>query len=140
VTEIRLEVRTRRSSGEHTTYVREEPVASTPDAVEAALHRLDGAGTTILTIEHDGRILYAAGGPDLFNVLAALGDDEFYDLVGDRSLRGWARLVMGGQLTRVPRRHLVTFEAARSAALEFLATGTVRLSERWERQGRFEEA
>jgi hypothetical protein len=104
------------------------------------LRRLDGAGITILTLEEGGKLLYACGGPDRFNVFAALGDDEFYDLVGDRSLRGWDELVMGGQLTRIPRRHLVTFEDARSATLEFLTTGTIRLSQWWERQGRFEEA
>jgi hypothetical protein len=85
-------------------------------------------------------MLYACGGPDWFNVVVALGDDEYYDLVGDQSLRGWVELVMGGQLTRIPRRYLVTFEDARSATVEFLAAGTIRLSQRWERQGRFEEA
>lgn len=77
---------------------------------------------------------------DWSNVVVALGDDGYFDLVGDQSLRGWDELVMGDQLTRIPRRHLVTLEDARSATGEFLAAGTIRLSQRWERQARFEEA
>jgi hypothetical protein len=42
--------------------------------------------------------------------------------------------------SRRPYAGSVTFDDARSAGLEFLTTGAIRLSERWERQGRFEEA
>jgi hypothetical protein len=62
---------------------------------------------TALVLEHHGRRLYVGGGPDWFNVLAHLGYDHFYDLIGDPSLHGWGSLVLGDQLTPIPKRHLV---------------------------------
>jgi hypothetical protein len=90
-------------------------------------------------IEHQGRRLYVAGGPDRFNVFADLGNDQFYDLIGDPSLRGWHPLLVGGQLTTTPQRHLVPLADARQAALTFLEHGTIPISPRWERQLPFED-
>jgi hypothetical protein len=117
----------------------DETITSSPQALEAALRRLDGDTTTTLVLEHHGRRLYVGGGPDRFNVLAELGYDDFYDLIGDPSLRGWDSLVLGDQLTPIPKRHLVGSDDARQAALTFLELGTIPLSPRWERQGDFRQ-
>jgi Immunity protein Imm1 len=109
-----------------------------PEALDGALRRLRGDGTADLILEHQGRRLYVAGGPERFNVLADLGDDQFYDMIGDPSLRGWHPLLLGGQLTPTPQRHLVGLDDARQAALTFLEQGTVPISSRWERQPTFE--
>jgi Immunity protein Imm1 len=109
-----------------------------PEALDGALRRLLGDGTADLILEHQGRRLYVAGGPERFNVLADLGDDQFYDMIGDPSLRGWHPLLLGGQLTPTPQRHLVGLDDARQAALTFLEQGTVPISSRWERQPTFE--
>jgi Immunity protein Imm1 len=90
-------------------------------------------------LQHQGRRLYVAGGPDRFNVLADLGDDQFYDMIGDPSLPGWHPLLLGGQLTVTPQRHLVSLTDARQAALTFLEHGTSPISPRWERQPSFED-
>jgi hypothetical protein len=119
--------------------VQDKTINSSPAALEVALRQLNGDTTTSLVLEHDGRRLYVGGGPDRFNVLAELGYDDFYDLLGDPSLRGWDSLVLGDQLTPIPKRHLVGFEDARQATLTFLERGTIPLSPRWERQGEFQE-
>jgi hypothetical protein len=114
-------------------------ITPSPEALDAALRRLPGDGTADLVLEHEGRRLYVAGGPERFNVLADLGDDQFYDMLGDPSLRGWHPLLLGGQLTTTPQRHLVSLDDARQAALTFLEQGTVSISSRWERQPPFED-
>jgi hypothetical protein len=114
-------------------------ITPSPEALDGALRRLRGDGTADLVLEHQGRRLYVAGGPERFNVLADLGDDQFYDMIGDPSLRGWHPLLLGGQLTPTPERHLVSFADARQAALTFLERGTMPLSSRWERQPSFED-
>ena len=48
-------------------------------------------------------------------------------------------LVLGDQLTPIPKRHLVGSDDARQAALTFLELGTIPLSPRWERQGDFRQ-
>jgi hypothetical protein len=113
-------------------------ITPSPEALDGALRRLRGDGTADLILEHQGRRLYVAGGPERFNVLADLGDDQFYDMIGDPSLRGWHPLLLGGQLTPTPQRHLVSLDDARQAALTFLEQGTVPISSRWERQPTFE--
>jgi hypothetical protein len=60
-------------------------------------------------------------------------------MIGDPLLRGWHPLLLGGQLTATPQRHLVGFDDARQAALTFLDQGTVPISSRWERQLPFED-
>jgi hypothetical protein len=109
------------------------------EALDGALRRLGGDGTADLVLEHQGHRLYIAGGPERFNVLADLGDDQFYDMLGDASLRGWHPLLLGGQLTPIPQRHLVSLEDARQAAVAFVEQGTIPISSRWERQLSFEE-
>ena len=116
-----------------------ETITPSPETLDAALRRLRGDGTADLMLEHQGCRLCVAGGPDRFNVLADLGDDQFYDLIGDPSLRGWHPLLLGGQLTPTPQRHLVPLEDALQAALTFLEQGTVPISPRWERQLPFED-
>jgi hypothetical protein len=119
--------------------VQDKTITPAPAALEAAVRQLNGDTTTALVLEHHGRRLYVGGGPDRFNVLAQLGYDDFYDLIGDPSLRGWDSLVLGDQLTPIPKRHLVDFADARQAALTFLQSGTITLSPRWERQGDFQQ-
>jgi hypothetical protein len=119
--------------------VRSVTITPSPEALDAALRRLRGDGTADLVLEHRDRRLYVAGGPERFNVLADLGDDQFYDMLGDPSLRGWHPLLLGGQLTPTPQRHLVSLDDARQAALTFLEQGTVPLSSRWERQPPFQD-
>jgi len=114
-------------------------ITPSPEALDAALRRLRGDGTADLVLEHEGRRLYVAGGLERFNVLADLGDDQFYDMLGDPSLRGWHPLLLGGQLTPTPQRHLVSLDDARQAAMTFLAQGTIPISSRWERQLPFED-
>jgi hypothetical protein len=78
--------------------VRNEAITPSPSAVEAALRRLDAASTSILVLEQQDHRLYVGGGPDRFIVLAQLGDDDFYDLVGDPSCHSHrTRAVAGGQ-------------------------------------------
>jgi hypothetical protein len=119
--------------------VQQQAVAPQPEPVIAALRQLDGRSTASLILEEESRQLLVGGGPDRFNVLARLGYDDFYDLVGDPSLHGLDEVMIGDQLTPVPRRHLVCFSDAQNAILEFLETGTIQLSTRWERQGEFQQ-
>src|SRR5438105_2284224 len=58
----------------------------------------------------------ATAGADAFQVLAKLDEDAFYDLVGDRAAEGFVEVVVGGQSSELPRRHLVTKEDAQEAA------------------------
>jgi hypothetical protein len=117
----------------------DEIITPSPEALDAALRQLNGDTTTALVLEHHGRRLYVGGGSDRFNVLAHLGYDHFCDLIGDPSLHGWGSLVLGDQLTPIPKRHLVGFADTRQAALTFLECGTIPLSPRWERQGDFQQ-
>jgi hypothetical protein len=136
---IKLQTRTfnpRSPGGED---VWDETITPSPEALDAAFRRLNGDTTTTLVLEHHGRRLYVGGGPDRFNVLAELGYDDFYDLIGDPSLRDRDSLVLGDQLTPIPKRHLVDFADARQAALTFLELGTISLTPRWERQGDFRQ-
>jgi hypothetical protein len=119
--------------------VRSVTITPSPEALDGALRRLRGDGTADLVLEHQGCRLCVAGGPEQFNVLADLGDDQFYDMIGNPLLRGWHPLLVGGQLTPTPQRHLVSLDDARQASLTFLQQGTVPLSSRWERQPRFED-
>ena len=119
--------------------VRSVTITPSPEALDGALRRLRGDGTADLVLEHQGRRLYVAGGPERFNVLADLGDDQFYDMIGDPLLRGWHPLLLGGQLTPIPERHLMHFADARQAALMFLEQGTMPISSRWERQPSYED-
>jgi hypothetical protein len=77
--------------------VRSGTITPSPEALDGALGRLRGDGTADLVLEHQGRRLYVAGGPEQFNVLADLGDDQFYDMIGDPLLRGWPPLLVSGQ-------------------------------------------
>jgi hypothetical protein len=131
---ITLQTRTfnPRSSGDEDVW--DEAITPSPQALEAALRRLNG-DTMTLVLEHHGRRLYVGGGAERFNVLAELGYDDFYDLIGNPSLRGRVSLMLGDQLTPIPKRHLVGSDDARQAALTFLELGTIPLSPRWERQG-----
>jgi hypothetical protein len=115
--------------------VQDKTIIPSPAALDTALRHLNADTTTTLLLEHHGRRLYVGGGPHRFNVLAQLGYDDFYDLIGDPSLHGWDSVVLGDQLTPIPKRHLVDFADARQAALTFLQSGTIPLSPRWERQG-----
>jgi hypothetical protein len=119
--------------------IRSVTITPSPEALDGALGRLRGDGTADLVLEHQGRRLYVAGGPERFNVLVDLGDDQFYDMIGDLSLRGWHPLLLGGQLTPTPQRHLVSLDDARQAALTFVERGTIPISSRWERQLPFED-
>ena len=114
--------------------VQEVPYAPTDGELERALSRLNGIDATIVTLELGDKKLFVGGGPDVFNVVLWLEDDLIYDLVGDASVPGERNLVMGGQLTPVPLRHCVSFDRAKAAALEFIRTGSVRISPAWENQ------
>jgi hypothetical protein len=88
--------------------VQDKTIIPSPAALDTALRHLNGDTTTTLLLEHHGRRLYVGGGPHRFNVLAQLGYDDFYDLIGDPSLRGWDFVVLGDQLTPIPKRHLTS--------------------------------
>lgn len=115
--------------------VHEQYIEPQPEPLVSALRQLDGDHISSLLLEQSGHRIFIGGGPRSFNVLAQLGEDEFYDLVGDPSLHGFDSLVIGGQLTPVPLRHLVSFQDAKSVILEFLENNVIGLSQRWERQG-----
>ena len=114
--------------------LQEVPFAPSEGDVMRALDRLNGKDATMITLEDGDNKLFVAGGPEVFSVVAWLGDDRIYDLVGDPLASGTQNLVLGGQLTPVPARHCVPLERARAAALEFFGAGTVRISHGWEKQ------
>jgi hypothetical protein len=119
---IILEVRSINPADPSGEEVLQQTIAAQPEQVIAALRQLDGDSIASLVLEQQQHRLFVGGGPERFNVLAQLGYDDFYNLVSDPSLRGFDELVIGNQLTPVPRRHLVTLENARDAVLEFLGT------------------
>ncbi len=70
-----------------------------------------------------------------YAVTALLDEDEFFDLIGDSSLKGTNEFVEGGQLVDHPQRHVVAATDAVEAALKFARSGELTPDREWERQG-----
>jgi hypothetical protein len=88
-----------------------------------------------LVVESGKRRLIVSASEGAFFVFAELGEDLFFNLLGDVSATEETEMVVGGQLSDVPVRHLVTKEQAVEAAQEFIRTDTVDVSSgAWERQ------
>jgi hypothetical protein len=107
------------------------------ETLARTLRKIAGAGSACLTLEAGPEISLIVGASQgAYCATAVLGDDEFYDLIGDPAATGEVEFGLGGQRVPYPRRLLVSLEQALSAAVEFAATGTVDTSTaRWVRNG-----
>jgi len=75
-----------------------------------------------------------------YAVLAATGEDDFFDLVGDPDAKGWATFNHGGQPANHPRRHFVTKKLLLEAVMAVLRDGKISDQHQWEKQGEFQTA
>jgi len=115
---------------------RELALASAEDLDEAIRSIVDEDSVVLWLAAGDHALAVAASHGDL-TVMVQLGDDEFYDLVGEATAHGTFEMGQGGQWVDVPCRHRVSLPAAIHAAHTFFETGTVDVSrDTWERQGR----
>jgi hypothetical protein len=106
----------------------------TGEVLERELDALECEPCGELTIEtrDEHRWFTAAGSGGVFWVAAGAPGGEELVLVGDASAAGAATIVVGGDDTRVPARHLVTKEAALAAALAFMTHGVPDPHQIWE--------
>jgi hypothetical protein len=107
----------------------------TPGMLAKTIHAMEQEESATLEIQSGNRLLIVGVSGGIFYVTALLGNDDFYDLVGDVSVMDKVMLIVGGQETAVPQRYLVQQSQAQEVALEFLQTETVRIDYGWDRQG-----
>ncbi len=109
---------------------------ATAEVLRVTISDMADEKSATLSMEAGGRTLLVNASRGAFAVTALLGEDDFYDLVGDTSATGTLPILVGGQSTEYPRKYLVSVEQALVAALEFMHTGTVTVDGgRWDRQG-----
>lgn len=95
--------------------------------------------STTLRIYGDGQELALSLSSGHAALLLTTGPDDFYDRVGEASLRGSVEFVHGGQAADHPRRHVLSVETATTVAREFLLGGRITpLSSEWEKQESFQ--
>ena len=99
----------------------------------ARIDQLNGA--EVLEIPSEGSTLLVGGGPDLFTVMAMVGPDDFFHVVGDAAAEGEVDMLMGGTLTPWPRRLCASREQAITAVRHWLASAVMDPGLQWERQG-----
>ena len=108
----------------------------TVESVEEFLKRLSVGEHGTLQLQEAHQQMLLSGGPEVFNVLAIVGPDDFFDLVGDSSAVGSRLLIVGGQEIEVPARLCVSSVQALQAAWQFISSGSIPVSEQlWQRQG-----
>src|SRR6266853_4335034 len=84
------------------------PLPPSPESVSVAMGKLEEGVIGTIRLGNGAEELWASGGPQRFNVWAVTGPDHFFDLLGDRDAKGSRELVVGGQTSEMPARHLVT--------------------------------
>ena len=95
----------------------------------------DEWSTTVEFATEKHRLLVSAS-EGKFAVFAMVGDDDFYDLVGDQNASGRTEFAHGGQSATWPKRHCVSLELAQRVVEEFLRAGEIDIRAfDWERQG-----
>lgn len=109
---------------------------ATAEVLRVTISNMADEKSVTLSVEAEGRALLVNASRGAFAITALLGQNDFYDRVGDTSASGTLPLLIGGQSTEYPRKYLVSVEQALVAALEFMHTGTVTVdSGKWDRQG-----
>jgi hypothetical protein len=118
-----------------------ERLPRTTESVSATFEKLAAGLIGTVKLTSGVEELSASGGPEWFNVWAATGPDQIFDLIGDRDAKGSRDLVVGGQTSEVPARHCRTKNQALQAFWGFLAGGHVEVSDgQRERQGSHADA
>jgi hypothetical protein len=102
------------------------------DQVGALIHQLDGVLCSEVSIEGPNRYgMTIGGGPARFYV-STIGEDMGpYDLLGPDPSDETERIVLGSQLTELPRRFLSTKNQALRAAEYFFYHGRVDPALNW---------
>ena len=106
------------------------------DPGHAATALVDGLrGQEVLELPGaDDSKLLVGGGPELFTVLAMIGPDAFFDVVGDAGAEDEVDVLIGGTRTPWPRRLCASREQAITAVEYWLTSGGLGPTLRWERQ------
>ena len=105
----------------------EENLPPSVEAVASCVHLLQEEWSSTITIEHDTSTLIIGESSGGFIATVMLDSGEIYDLVGNTSARGSETLFLGGQESDIPRRKLITVDAAAEAASQFLREGALLL-------------
>lgn len=101
----------------------DEKLPPSVEAVESCVHLLQEEWSSTITIEHDTSTLIIGESSGQFIATVLLDSGDIYDLVGNTSARGSETLFLGGQESDIPRRKLITADAAAEAASQFLRDG-----------------
>jgi hypothetical protein len=88
--------------------------------VGALFYSLADKWSSIVNISINGQSLSISFSRGNCAVMAALGEDDFYDLVGDLGAAGWIEFVHGGQPAEHPRRHCVPIAMATKVTERFI--------------------
>ncbi len=91
--------------------------------------------STTLSFETDIDKLYINSNQGIFTVTAVVGENEFYDLIGDVKSIGMGVFVLGGQKTEHPKKYFVTIEQVIKVSVAFYKSGELLLNEsHWDYQ------
>lgn len=74
-----------------------------------------------------------------FALSALLGQDDFYDLIGDANATGKAPFMIAGEFINFPLKFVVTADQALAAAVEFFNNNTLDISKNYRKQEDFAE-
>jgi hypothetical protein len=78
-------------------------------------------------------LIGASGGS--YTATALLGEDDFFDLIGNPAAIGMVTLMLGGQERPYPKKYLVTMEQALKIALGYFERGAISLDlNEWDSQ------
>lgn len=114
-----------------------EPLAPTLEAVQQEIKAIEKDWSTTIEMATDAAQMMITASAGGYAVFASVGEDQFFDLVGDPSARGNAEFVHGGQPAEHPRRHIVPLRLALEAAAAFFQQPTNPLHVgglQWEKQ------
>lgn len=102
--------------------------------VDAAIDALDGSVHTMACLYGSEDLhLTVGGGPDLYIVSVARGDDEFWCLLGNAKAQGVCLLNTGGQEGEFPQRHVVDKQAVVRSVHYFFDRGGMDPVLEWEK-------
>jgi hypothetical protein len=111
-----------------------------PEDFKRLLERLVTSPSVSIEIHREPIRLIASLSDGNCALLVMAGDDDFYDLIGDRDAKGWATFTHGGQPADHPRRHFVSQEKLLEAVMAVVHEGKLSSEHEWERQGAFQTA
>jgi hypothetical protein len=114
-----------------------KPLPATLELVQEEIKKIENDWSTTIELASDETQVLITASRGGYAVFASVGEDQFFDLVGDPSSRGNAEFVQGGQPAEHPRRHIVPKSLALKAAAAFFKqpTDPLRLGGlQWEKQ------